>query len=82
MKQTVRVLFDKEERETVLTAATCIGLAFDSGKLKVQQGLALAQFPEIERYPTTELSKKIASSIRATINMFFADGTHGLVDCL
>jgi hypothetical protein len=78
MKQIVRVLFDKEARETVLTQAACIWLAFDSGKLKVQRGLALAQFPEIERYPTTELSRKIASSIRASINMFFADGTHDL----
>jgi hypothetical protein len=76
MKEIVRVLLDKYDRETVFTQATCIWLAFDSGKLKVQKGLALAQFPEIQDYPKTELSLKIASSIRSGINMFFADGTY------
>ncbi|MGH6917122.1 MAG: hypothetical protein ACREJ0_05390 [Geminicoccaceae bacterium] len=78
MRQIVRVLLDKEARETVFTQATCIWLAFDCGKMKVQRGLALAQFPEIQNYPETELSRNIASSIRAGINMFFTDGMYNL----
>ena len=53
----------------MMVQATAIWLAFDADVLKVNEGLALASFPEIERYPETELSKKVGSSVRATLNM-------------
>jgi len=66
-------LYDKTFRDTTLVQATAIWLAFDSGILKVAKGLALASFPEIEKYPQTELSQKVAASIRSSIQMFFTE---------
>jgi len=51
-------------------------LAFDSGMLKVNKDLALAKFPEIEKYPHTELSKRVASGIRSTLNVFFGSDSY------
>lgn len=72
-KTLVQGLYDKHSRSTMMVQATAISLAFDSGVLKVFKGLALASFPEIEKYPHTELSQKVAGSIRASIHMFFTE---------
>jgi hypothetical protein len=69
-------LYNKTSKDTMMVQATAIWLAFDSGVLKVFKGLALASFPEIEKYPNTELSQKVAASIRSSIYMFFGGGTH------
>lgn len=66
-------LYDKTSRNTMMVQATAVWLAFDSGTLKVAEGLALASFPEIEKYPHTELSQRVAASIRSSIHMFFAE---------
>jgi len=47
-------------------------LAFEADLLKVQAGLAFAQFPKIEEYPDTEISRQVGASIRATLNMLFS----------
>lgn len=70
-KSLVKGLYDKTSREATMVQASAIWLAFDSGVLKVSEGLALASFPEIEKYPQTELSKRVAGSIRASIQMLF-----------
>jgi hypothetical protein len=70
-KNIVKVLYDKTSRNTMMVQATAIWLAFDADALKVFKGLALASFPEIEKYPETELSQKVAASIRSSIFMFF-----------
>lgn len=72
-KTLVEGLYKKTSRDTMMVQATAIWLAFDSGVLKVFKGLALASFPEIEEYPHTELSQKVAASIRASIHMFFTE---------
>jgi hypothetical protein len=66
-KALVAELFDREQKTTMMVQATAVWLAFDSGKLKVAEGLALAKFPEIEKYPNTELSQQVAASIRCTV---------------
>ena len=71
LKNLVGGMYDKISRDTMMVQATAIWLAFDSGVLKVFEGLALAKFPEIEKYPHTELSEKVAASIRSSIFMFF-----------
>lgn len=70
-KSLVKGLYDKTSRDATMVQASAIWLAFDSGALKVFEGLALASFPEIDKYPRTELSKKVAGSIRASIQMLF-----------
>jgi hypothetical protein len=72
-KTLVHGLYDKYSRDTMMVLATAIWLAFDSGVLNVFEGLALASFPEIEKYPHTELSQKVAGSIRTSIHMFFTE---------
>ncbi len=72
MKNTVVRLLDRLSREATMVQATAIWLMFDAEKLKVAADLALAKFPEIERYPDTELSQQIASGVRAMIT-----GIHG-----
>jgi hypothetical protein len=72
-KTVVKGLYDKYSRDTIMVQSTAIWLAFDSGVLKAFKGLALAKFPEIENYPHTELSKKVAASISASIHMLFAE---------
>lgn len=71
LKENLIQLFTRTERRAMMVQATAIWLWFDSGKLKVFEGLTLAQFPEVEHYPETELSRRVGSSIRASLNSFF-----------
>ena len=71
IRSLVSSLFHRADRDPMMVQATVIWLAFDAGVLKVQEGLSLAQFPEIERYPDTEISKKVGGMIRASLNVFF-----------
>lgn len=73
MRELVSSLLYRENRDPMMVQATAIWLAFDSDLLKVKKGLALSQFPEIEKYPDTDLSLMVGSSIRATLNMIFGD---------
>jgi len=61
-------LEDKRSRSGVFVQAQAIYMGFVLGKLFVKKGLALANFPEVEKYPDTELSKQVAASICATVN--------------
>ena len=63
------VLRDKRSRSAVLVQAQAIYMGFVLGKLHVKSGLALADFPEVEHYPETDLSKKVGASICAMVNM-------------
>ena len=73
LKALVGELFDRASPSATLTQATAMWLAFDADRIKVSAGLALADFPRIEEYPHTELSRRIAASIRATLNQMFGE---------
>ena len=76
LKSVIDDLYDKTSKRAMMVQATMTWLGFDSGAFKVHKdGTLLANFPEIEKYPLTNLSKKVAASIRAAINMFFIE-TH------
>ena len=62
-------LDDKRSRNGVLIQAQALYLGFLLGRLHVKQGLALADFPEVEHYPTTQKSLEVGASICAAINM-------------
>lgn len=70
MKNVLASLYDKLSKEATFTQANAIYICFELGKLKVFSKSALANFPEIENYPHTEESKKIAASVRASLNGF------------
>ena len=74
LRRIVASMFDRAARNPMMVQATAIWLAFDSGILKVAEGLALAQFPKVEEYPSTEISVRVGASIRSSLNMFFGDG--------
>jgi hypothetical protein len=65
----MRELENKRSRNGVLVQAQAIYMGFVLGKLSVMKGLALADFPEVEKHPSTELSKKVGASICALVNM-------------
>jgi len=66
--------FDRSSYAATMTQATAIWLVFDADRLKVAAHSSLAQFPSIEEYPETELSRTVAASIRATLNVLFGFG--------
>src|SRR5207247_3320032 len=71
LKRVLNDLFDKELPSTVFVQSTVVYLAFVLDRLKVVEGLALARFPEVENYPHTEISRRVASAVRAAVLSFF-----------
>jgi hypothetical protein len=69
MRAVITKLFNRTERFTTMVQATAIWTAFDAGALVVNEGLALARFPEIQHYPDTAISMKIASGVRASVDI-------------
>jgi hypothetical protein len=74
------LLSDRTDREPTLVKATAVWLGFDADFIKVQQGSIISQFPEVERYPETEISRKVAAAIGAMVNMLFAADTQYLME--
>jgi len=72
-KQLLNRLFDQKSVDATFVQANAIYIAFVLDKLKVSKNLTLAEFPRIQDYPNTEISKRIASSVRATINVIFSN---------
>lgn len=73
LKTSLEKIYDKVSKEAMMVQATAMWLAFDSGVLKVSADTSLAEFPEIEKYPHTELSRRVAAGIRASLFMFFIE---------
>ena len=64
-------IFDKGDTPGTFGQATAVYIAFVSDILKVFNGLALANFPAIEEFPSTEESQRVASSVRATVLILY-----------
>ena len=69
----LRELENKRSKDGIFAQAQAVYMAFISGRLHVAEGLALADFPEVENYPTTERSLEVGASICATVNMLARD---------
>lgn len=69
-KDLLSKLYDKTTIEATFMQANAIYIAFVTDKLKAFEGISFAEFPEIEKYPHTEKSQRIARSICATVNGF------------
>ena len=65
----MRELENKRSRNAVLVQAQAVYMGFVLGRLRVKRGLALADFPEVEHYPSTDRSKEVGASICAAVNM-------------
>jgi hypothetical protein len=66
-------LEDKRSRIGVLVQAQAIYMAFISDRLHVRADLALADFPEVENYPSTEKSIEVGASVCAAVNMLASE---------
>ena len=70
IKDIVLNLFDKGERNAMLVIANALQIAFDTKILFVATNVTFLEgFEEITGYPTTEKSRMVGSSIRATYNL-------------
>lgn len=63
-----RLLTSRSDTDAMRAQATALYLAFDAGILRVLKGSALADFPEVEKYPETERSRSVGSAVRAALN--------------
>lgn len=61
-------LYDKTSVESVGMMANATYIAFVTDKLKASTDTSLAQFPEVEKYPDTEMSVRVAAAIRCFTN--------------
>ncbi len=73
IKRVLESLFDRRSVEATFAQANVVYIGFTGGDLVVNQGLSLASFPEVQDYPTTEISRQVAASIRATVNVIFGN---------
>lgn len=65
----MKELEDKRSRNGVLIQAQALYLGFMLGKLHVKQGLALADFPEVQNYPNSEKSLSVGAAVCSAVNM-------------
>jgi hypothetical protein len=70
------LLGDRWDREPTLVKATAVWLGFDADFITVQKDSILSQFPEVEHYPETEISRKVGAQIGAMVNMLFSAESH------
>lgn len=71
MRASVEAHLNRWNDASTFIQVHAVYMAFVQGRMFVREGSALANFPAVEAYPRTEESRKIASSCRASVNMFF-----------
>ena len=75
-KRVLSKFFDKRGTPATFIQANAIYVAFCTDMLVVDRKTVLANFPAIDKFPFTEESQRIASAIRASINVFFGAYQH------
>jgi hypothetical protein len=69
IKSTLRKLYDKRSIEATFTLGNVFYYLGANGKLHIVKNSGLAELPKLIDYPNTEISKMIASSLRASSNV-------------
>lgn len=72
-KKLLDKILDKRSTESTFVIGNLVYSMLANGRLKIHQDSVMAKLPELKDYPNTKISKMIASSNRATINVFFGD---------
>lgn len=70
IKSTLIQLYDKRSKEATFTLGNVMYFMAAHGKLQIVKGSVLSELPKLVDYPDTEISKLIASGIRASSNVF------------
>lgn len=68
-------LYDRTNFDTTFMQATAVDMAFQAEIFTVGSNTSLAEFDKISEYPITEISIKVASGIRMTLNQFIASNS-------
>ncbi len=69
LKNLVARLYDKTTREAMLVQGTAVYLGVTNDRVKFASGSIFKNFPELEKYPDTEISRMVASGVRAMMPM-------------
>jgi len=73
-KEFLNTIYDRTTIEANLIQGIALDMVFQSEfKIQINAGLPLASFPKFVDYPKTEISKRVASSIRSTINLLIGN---------
>lgn len=67
----VDALIDKTSKFATFAQANILYIGFNLGKLHVNRNTSLAEFPKIQEYPETEISRRIAANVRASMGHLF-----------
>jgi hypothetical protein len=70
VRESVAETLNRWDEHATWIQLAAVYMVIGQGKLHFPADSVLARFPEIEHYPETEISKKIASACRALINSF------------
>jgi hypothetical protein len=68
VRQQVAEMLDRTTVTAMRAQAAALYLAFDAKLLRLSGSTMLAEFPEVQHYPTTEKSRLVASAVRAALN--------------
>jgi hypothetical protein len=71
IKRILDAHFNRWDKPATMVQANAVYIAFVTGKLKVFEGLSLANFPAIQNFPETEESLQVAGAVRGTVSTFF-----------
>lgn len=72
-KKLLNKILDKRSKESTFVIGNVVYSMLANDRLKIHKDSVIAKLPELKDYPNTEISKMIASSNRATINVLFGD---------
>jgi len=70
-KEILWELLDKRSKKSTFTIANVVYSLIVLDRLRIVTDSPMTQFPKIQEYPNTEISRMIASSLRASINAFY-----------
>lgn len=70
VKRAIQRLLDRRSKEAMIVQASLVLNSMVTGKFHAPKGSIFHEITEIENYPDTEKSVRLASSIRASINTF------------
>lgn len=73
LKNVIDELLDKTSIPATFAQANILYVGFCMGKLYVNRNISLAEFPKIQDYPATEISRRIAASIRSSMGHLFVE---------
>ena len=75
-KKVLGKIYDKRSRESTFLLTSVIYSMLSTKKLNITKDSSLANLEEVTDYPNSDISQQIASSLRASINVFFNDNIY------